>query len=235
VSDVFEEVEEGLRQDKYTTFFKKYRNWLIAGVVVFLGSIGAFQAFQSWQSSQSVSYADRMNAAEKLLQARDFPGAQKAFTDIAAGAPAGYKTMALMQAAAARAAQADFKGALADYDKAAAGAPDATFRDVARMKAAYIASDLEDFKALEARLKPIVDGGGALAFQARELIGVQAYANGDTARAREEFNYLTVALDAPPSVRQRAQISLAALGPAPAAKETAEPASAPAAATGAKP
>jgi hypothetical protein len=234
VSDVFEEVEESLRQDQYQSFFKRYGAWLIGAVIAFLASIGAFQVYQSWQANQSVAFADKMTAADKLLEARDFAGAQKAFDAIAASAPAGYKTMALMQSAAARAAQGDLKGALADYDKAAAAAPDPTFRDVARMKAGFIAADLEDFKTLDARLKPLVDGGGPFAFQARELLGVQAYANGDLARARDEFNFLTVALDAPQSVRQRAQISLAALGPKPAEK-TSEPASAPAAANGAKP
>ncbi len=231
MSDVFEEVEESLRHDQVATFFKRYGRYVIAAAVLFLASIGGYQAYQSWRTNQAVTYADKMAAAQKALQANQFAEAEKQFATIAASAPAGYKAMAFMQMGAAHVGLNDMKAALADYDKAAAAAPDKTFADLARLKAAYLAADLEDFQKLDARLKPLIDGGGPLSFMARELVGVQAFANGDTARAREEFNFLTVALDSPQSVRQRAQISLAALGPAPA---TPEPASAPAPANGAK-
>jgi hypothetical protein len=230
LSDVFEEVEEGLRQDQVAIFAKKYGPYLIAIAVAFLASIGGWQVYQSWRSNNAITYADKMAAAQKTLAANKFAEAEKEFAAIAANAPAGYKAMAFMQMGAAHSGLNDMKAALADYDKAAAAAPDKTFADLARLKAAYIAADVEDFKALDARTKPLIEGGGALSFMARELIGVQAFANGDAARAREEFSFLTVALDAPQTLRQRAQISLAALGPKPVESATPEPAAAPAAA-----
>lgn len=232
MSDAFEEVEEGLRQDQVAQFFKKYGRWLIAAVVLVLASIGGHQAYQSWRSNQAISYADKMAEAQKALAAGQFDEAQKQYAAIAASAPAGYKAMAYMQLGAAHTGLNDMKAALADFDKAAATAPDKTIADLARLKAGYVAADLETFQQLEARLKPLVDSGGPLALMARELIGVQAFANGDTARARDEFAFLSVALDASEGVRQRAQITLAALGPKPA--ESATPAAAPAPANGAK-
>jgi hypothetical protein len=161
--------------------------------------------------------------------------AQKQFEAIAAKAPAGYKTMALLQAGAARATQNDLKGALADLDKAAAAAPTKAYKDLARLKAAYVAADVEDFAKLDARVKPLIDEAGPFSFQARELIAVQALANGDVVRARKEFDFLSVALDAPETIRQRADLSLTALGPKPAAPAAAAPASAPPPSSGAKP
>lgn len=236
MSDVFEEVEEGLRQDQVSTFLKKYGRYLIAGAVLILASIGGYQAYQSWRSNQAISYADKMAEAQKALAASKFDEAQKQYAEIAANAPAGYKAMAYMQLGAAHTGLNDMKAALADYDRAAAAAPDKTFAELARLKAAYVAADIEDFKQLDARLKPLVDAGGPLGLMARELLGVQAFANGDMVRAREEFTFLSVALDASEGVRQRAQISLAALGPKPAAAApaSAPPASAPAPANGAK-
>ncbi len=234
MTDAFEEVEEGLRRDQYTNFFKRYAAWLIGAVVAVLVGIGGYQVFQGWQKRQSGGYADEMAAAQALLVGGKAAEAQKQFEAIAARAPAGYKTMALLQAGAARATQNDLKGALANFDNAAAAAPTKAYKDMARLKAAYVAADVEDFAKLEARVKPLIDEAGPFSFQARELIAVQALANGDEARARKEFEFLSVALDAPETIRQRAELSLTALGPKPAAPAGA-PASAPPPSTGAKP
>lgn len=235
MTDAFEEVEEGLRRDQYTNFFKRYAAWLIGGVVAVLIGIGGYQVFEGWQKRQSGAFADEMAAAQALLASGKTAEAQKQFEAIAAKAPAGYKTLALLQTGAARAAQNDLKGALADFDNAAAAAPTKAYKDLARLKAAYVAADVEDFAKLDARVKPLIDEAGPFSFQARELIAVQALANGDEARARKEFDFLSVALDAPETIRQRAELSLTALGPRPAAPAAAAPASAPPPSSGAKP
>jgi hypothetical protein len=228
VSDVFEEVEESLRQDKFAQFLQKHAAWLIAGVVALLLAIGGYQGFNAWRLSQSRDTADRMTQAHALVEAGKFPEAEKALGEIANSGPAGYKAAALMELGAVRSSQGDNAGALKAYDQAAGVSPTAQFRDAAKLKAAYVAADLEDFAKLEARLKPMVDGGGPFSFQARELLGLQAAANGDTTRARSELEFLTLALDAPAGVRQRAQSALAVLGPAP--ESNGEPADAPKAA-----
>jgi hypothetical protein len=235
VTDAFEEVEEELRRDQYTDFFNRYGAWLIGAVVAVLLGIGGYQVYQGWQKRQGGVYADQIAAAQALYAAGKYPEAQKQFETIAAQAPAGYKTMALLQGGAARAAQNDLKGALADFDKAAAVAPTKAYKDLARLKAAYVAADVEDFAKLDARVKPLIDEAGPFSFQARELIAVQAMANGDAARARKEFDVLTVALDAPETIRQRAELSLTALGPRPAAPAAPPAGAAPAPSTGAKP
>lgn len=235
MTDAFEEVEEGLRRDQYTQFFKRYAAWLIGAVLAVLIGIGGFQVFQGWQKRQGGAYADEMAAAQTLLTSGKAAEAQAQFEAIAARAPVGYKTMALLQAGAARAAQNDLKGALVDFDKAAAAAPTKAYKDLARLKAAYVAADVEDFATLDTRVKPLIDEAGPFSYQARELIAVQAMANGDTVRARKEFDLLVVALDAPETVRQRAELSLTALGPRPAAPAGAPASAAPPPTSGAKP
>ena len=91
----------------------------------------------------------------------------------------------------------------------------------AQLRAAYLAAETENFAALEARLKPLIDARGPFSYLARELIGVEAYEAGQNERARTEFTYLESAFDAPQGVRGRASRYLSVLGPAP---ETAAPA-----------
>jgi hypothetical protein len=223
VSDVFEEVEEGLRRDKYAEFFQKNAVALGAGVVLILVAVGGYQAWRAWDMNHAGSYAMRMEDATALLQAHNFPEAEKQLSEIASGAPAGYKTSALLALGGARSERGDAKGALEAYDRAAAASPTKEYRDVARLRAAYVAADLEP-ASLETRLKPLIDEGGPFAFQARELRAMQAYGAGDLAKAREEFDFLSIAVDVPRSIQGRARSALAVIGPVP---QGAAPADAP--------
>jgi hypothetical protein len=125
--------------------------------------------------------------------------------------------MAMMERAAALQAQGDLDGALAQFDAAAEAAPDQIMADTARMRAAYIVADTQDFQALQARLKPLTEGDGQFSFLARELLGVEAWEAGDSALARSTLENITLAFDAPETVRQRVQLALEVIGPAPAA------------------
>jgi hypothetical protein len=192
-------------------------------VVLILAAVGGYQVWKVWDVNHGGTYAIQMEEATKLVQAHKLDEADKKFSEIASKAPAGYKTSALIALGGTRAQRGDTKGALEAYDKAAAASPTKEYRDVARLKAAYIAADIEPAK-LEARLKPLIDEAGAFSFQARELRGMQAYGAGDLATARNEFEYLSIALDAPQSIRGRAQSALSVIGPAP---KSAAPADAP--------
>jgi hypothetical protein len=223
VSDVFEEVEENLRRDQYVDFFRRYGVWLGAGLVALLAAVGAWSGYQSYQAREAASYADKLDQGEKLLQAGDFAAADRFFTDMSKSAPRAYKTAALTFAAAALIEQGDIKTAMARLDEAAGSERTPILRDNAKLKAAYLAADIEDYKTLKPRLTALVDAGGPLVYQARELLGSEAYEAGDLAEAREQFNFLSLALDAPEGVRNRARSALAVLGPEPAAPPAAAP------------
>jgi len=79
--------------------------------------------------------------------------------------------------------------------------------------------------------EPLIASEGHLGSLAKELLAVEAWEAGDSDLARDTFENLTLAFDAPESVRQRAQLGLAVLGPAPetrAAAPSETPAPAPA-------
>ena len=57
---------------------------------------------------------------------------------------------------------------------------------------------------------------GRISYLARELLGVEAWEAGENDLARDTLENLTLAFDAPEAVRQRAQLALSVIGPAPA-------------------
>lgn len=229
MTDAFEEVEERLREDKWQTFLKKWGFWIVAGVFAFAFSFGGFRAWQGFQADQAGKAAIVFGEARTKLEAGDFAGAEAAFAAAAKKAPQGYKALAHIQRSAALQGKGDMKAALVAMDLAAATAREPTVKELAQIKAAYLAADLEDFASLEARVKPLIASRGQISFMARELLGAEAYEAGQIDKARIEFNYLTSALDAPSGVKDRARAFLTALGPSPtpAAPTTPAPAQAP--------
>ena len=116
--------------------------------------------------------------------------------------------------------QGDLEGALAGFDAAAESAPDQVMRESAQIRAAYIAADTQDFATLRTRLQPLVDSDTRVSYLAKELLAVEAWEAGEADLARSTLEQLTLAFEAPDSLRQRAQIALSVLGPAPVTSET---------------
>lgn len=214
VTDIFEEVEERLREDQLQTWWKKYGNVAMGAAVAAVLLVGFSGVFTTWRASVNQSQGERFAALQKTADADPAASAQ-AFKEFQKSAHGGYKALAEMERAGALQAQGDLRGALAAFDDAAKLAQQPIVKQSAQMRAAYIAADIEDFAALDARLKPLIDSRGPYSYLARELAGVEAYEAGKPERARSEFTYLQGAFDAPNGVRNRASGFLAVLGPAP--------------------
>jgi hypothetical protein len=217
VTDAFEEVEERLREDKARSFVNKWGVWIVVGILTFASSFWIVSLYRDYQDGVAGKAAITFTAASAKLEAGDFDGAEKDFAAIAKTAPAGYRALAEMKRAAALQGKGDLAGALKAMDAAAGLAREPAIKELAGIKAAYLAADLEDFATLEKRLAPLVAATGPNAFLARELLGVEAYEAGQMDKARTAFEFLTGpgALDAPQANKERASRFLSVVGPAP--------------------
>jgi hypothetical protein len=216
-TDTFvQEVDESLRQDRVLNFLRRHGVWLIVGVIVVLGAVGGWQLWRNSQLEAARTHSEAYVAAQDLLRQGDLEAAADAFRDLREEGPRAYRVMARMEYAAILQAQGDLDGALAEFDAAAEATNDSVLRDSARMRAAYIAAETQDFPALQARLQPIIEDGGRLSYLAQELLAIEAWEAGETDLARTTLENLTLAFDAPEAVRRRAQVALSVVGPTPA-------------------
>lgn len=230
MSDIFNEVEEELRRDKYNTLLRRYGLW-VAGValVIVLVVAGYELAWQPWQEARrgqaAEAYAEAVEAAEG--------GDAAALEEVAAGPHEGYAALALMALGAQALESGDAERAASYYEAAAEKADDGALAGLARIRALYALSGELSFGELVSRAGPLAREGNPYRFSARELIGLGALRAGDLERARSEFEYLTLAPQTPPGIRRRAQEALAAVDRAQAGIEPVEEAaSAPAAPPG---
>jgi len=221
------EVDERLRHERQLALLRKYGPWLAGLALAALLGLIAWVLYQGWRENAARKQFDAFIAADEALRTGDNAGAAKQFEDLSAKGPKVYRVLALMRRAGVLEQQGDLPGALAQFDAAAAAADDPIQRDTARLRAAYIVADTQDFQAVRARLEPLIAEGGQLGYLARELLGVEAWEAGDVALARQTLDALYYALDAPESVRQRVEIARSVLGPAPGGDAPATPAAAP--------
>ncbi|VAV87358.1 hypothetical protein MNBD_ALPHA06-154 [hydrothermal vent metagenome] len=215
MSDVFNEVDEELRKEQADKLFRKFLPLIIAVVVLIVGGVSGVQGWSWWQAKQKAEAAETYDAAKKLLDAEEYAQAKKAFLEIAQTGPKGYAGLAKMQAAIVSMKQANPAEADKLFSEAAKEFDDPLFADMATLKAVMAVADKMSLTAIDARLGPLAGAGRPFRALAREMIASKAMQDGDLERAREEYNFLSLSLDAPSGVQQRAQIALALLGPAP--------------------
>jgi hypothetical protein len=211
VVDVFEQVEEELRSDRYK---RLARTWLpVAGGVLLIALIAAL-AFWGWDSLQT-SRADKASIAYdrgmESLAARNPIGADAAFVQAAKEGNGAYKSMALQQRAGIAVAANRIPEAIAFLDEAAKASRDPLISDAAALKAVWLIMDTASLEDIEARLAPLLDAKRPFVAFAQEAQALARLQHGKPAEAREILVVLKNGLDTPEIVSQRAELAINAI------------------------
>lgn len=211
MTDLFEEVEEQLRSDRYRALARQGAPWVLAlgaiALVVALGVWGLGQYRQQTSDKASIQYAAALSAEAQ----GDKATAVKLFTQVSQSPSRAYKSLALMQLAGAKMASGkpdDIKAAVVLFDSAAAAAPDEVLGDAARLKSAFAILDTAPFSEVEGRLAPLMKDARPYRVQAREAMAFAKLVKGDMAGARSDFVVITGTLEAPEGARQRARAAM---------------------------
>jgi len=215
VSDVFNEVDEELRRDKAQELFTRFRPAIILATLAIVLGVSGYKGWQWYDTQQKAQAAERYTAASKLLKAGNLDAAEKAFEAFAADAPKGYAALAKMEMAAIKAQTGKSAEAAQLYMQAADAFTDPLYKDLATLRAVMVVADDLSLADLDAKLSLLTGPGRPFRFTARELLAAKAFEEGNLARAREDYTYLSLALDAPSGARTRAGQALALMGPEP--------------------
>ena len=211
MTDLFEEVEEQLRSDRYRALARKGAPWVLAiaaaALVVALGVWG----WQQYQLQTTSKASEQYSAALTALGQGDQAKAVQLWGEVAKSPSKAYRSLALMQLGGAKLSSGkpeDVKAAVALFDQAAAAAPDDVVGDAARLKSAFAILDTAPFSEVEGRLAPLMKDGHPYRVQAREALAFAKLMKGDAAGARSDFVVITGTLGAPEGARQRARAAM---------------------------
>lgn len=213
MADIFREVDEDIRQERYLKLWRRWRYWLLGVAAVALGGAVAYVVIDDARESARQAEGRHFAAALDALDAgRDSEAADR-FAALAAEASTGYAALARIAEADARARRGDVAGAVAAYDLMARdGRVPALYRDLAALLAAQRSIDRTPAAEIDQRLAPLVVGASPWRPLAAELSGIAALRAGDEGTARAVFAALVGDQAAPISQRQRAAELLTSLG-----------------------
>ena len=97
--DVFEEVEEELRSERYRRLFRTWGPWVAGALVLALVAALAWWGWQSWQTSRAETAATHYDRGMQALGEGDTAAADAAFVEAVDTGSGGYKALALQQRA----------------------------------------------------------------------------------------------------------------------------------------
>jgi hypothetical protein len=211
VVDVFEQVEEELRSDRYK---RLARTWLpVAGGVLLVALIVALAwwGWQSWETSKADKGSLAYERGVESLRANNPVGADAAFVQAAKEGNGAYKAMALMNRAGIALDANRIPDAIAHLDAAAKASRDPLISDVAALKAAWLAMDTATLEDIEARLEPLTGEKRPYSAFAQEALAMARLQHGKPAEAKDMLIVLKNGLDTPQVVSRRADLAIAAI------------------------
>lgn len=215
-SDEFiREVDEEYRRDQLAKIWARYNGLIIAVVALVVVGVGGWRYWEHVQETRAQAAAARYEAALKLSDENKTQEADAALEALAKEGDTGYGLLARFRVAAERGQQNPEQGAAA-YDALANDSGIAPlWRDLARLRAAWLRLDTAEPANIRQTLEPMAAPSNAWRHSARELLGLSGLKAGDMDYAGRWFDQIAADRETPPALRQRLAIytALVAGGP----------------------
>ena len=207
MSDIFREVEEDVRRERFEKLWKAYGNYAIAALVLLFAGIAGWQVWERHDAQERAKVSDAFMAAQRITN----PQAQaSAMLDLARTAPKGYASLARLAEAGAMFASGQQGNAIALYKEIAAN-DNGPVGSAARLRAAWGLAETASRKDLADLLVPLNQTGNAWRENAQEILAYADYRAMDTKSALAKYTALSVNAEAPDALRARAKAMAAFL------------------------
>jgi hypothetical protein len=213
VSELFDEVDEEVRRDQLKKLWDKYSIYIIAAALLVIAAVGGWRGYQYVEARKAAEASTAFNRAVELSEQGKHEDAEKAFADLAAKAPYGYRLLSRFHQAAELASR-DPKAAARMFDELAADSSvGAEQQELARIRAAGLLVDSATYADMKQRLEPDTVPAATFRHSARELLALSAFHANDTTAARLWLDQISADNETPPSLRSRAEALQALLPP----------------------
>ena len=211
--NLFKEIDEDLRQQKYADLWKKYGKFVIGAAVALVVGVASLKGWEAYDLNRKSEDSKLLSSALKSI-ARDKPDtAADILAKLANEGSSGYAVLARFNQAAVLAKKGDAKAASAAYLKLSDDASiDEILRDMALVMSALHGVEAGDAAILSEKLSRLMNGKNAWRHSAKELSALLAQNSGDKAKAQKLYKELSDDATAPSGIRTRAAEMTAILG-----------------------
>ena len=154
MSELFDEVDEEVRREQIKKLWDKYSIYIIALALLVVAGVGGWRGYQYVEAEKAAKASDAFNHAVELSEQGKHEEAEKAFAEVAAKAPYGYKLLARFRQAGELASR-DPKAAAKMFDDLAADSSiGGEQQELARIRAAGLLVDTATYPDMKQRLEP---------------------------------------------------------------------------------
>lgn len=202
LSDIFREVEEEVRRERFEQIWKQYGDYIIAGIALIVIAVAGFELWQRYEANQKLKASETFIAAQQLAIGGNFNQASAAFAVVAKDAPDGYAKMARLSQGGVLEVSGQRNEALMVF-KSIAKDDDGLIGDVARLRAGWILAVDGPRADMDSLLAPLTDPTSPWRFSAREIIAYADFHAGLNAKAQKEFQDVANDKDASQTLRRR--------------------------------
>ncbi|UWU88859.1 tetratricopeptide repeat protein [Bradyrhizobium sp. CB1015] len=213
MSELFDEVDEEVRREQFKKLWDKYSIYFIALMVLIVAAVGGWRAYQYFEAKKAAEAGAIFEKAVELSEQGKHEDAEKAFTELAAKAPSGYRTLARLRAAAEAASRDPKAGAKMYDDIAADRSIGGEWQDLAKIRAAGLLLDSASYADIQQRLEASAAPKSTFRHSAREMLALSAWRNNDMTAARKWLEAIDGDGETPPGLRSRAEALQALLPP----------------------
>jgi hypothetical protein len=210
VTDIFREVEEEVRRERIEQIWKRYGDYIIAGVALAVIAMAAFELWRVYEQKQLIKASDEYSIALQLTASGQPVQAAEIFGKLAASAPAGYRAVSRLQQADAMMTTGNRADAIAIYRQMSSGS-DLYLAAIAKIHLGWAVVDRSSKSDMESLLSPLLAAGNAWSPLARELIAYAEYRAGDAKAAISDYQSIIADQNSPQALRQRALVMAAFL------------------------
>lgn len=199
------EVDDEVRRDRMTQFWKRWGIALIAAVILGLAAFAAFLYWQHRQREAAGLQGEQMQAAFDQLATGQVKGAEPKIAALANSDNGAYRSLAKFTQADILLQKQDLRGAAQRFAEVAGDATVAQpFRDLALVR--QTAAEFETLRpqVVVERMRPLAVPGGAYLGSAGEMLAVAQLRLGQRAAAGQMFTRISSDTTVPESIRQRA-------------------------------
>ncbi|SEM71828.1 tetratricopeptide repeat protein [Bradyrhizobium sp. OK095] len=213
MSELFDEVDEEVRREQLKKLWDRYSVYFIALMVLIVAAVGGWRGYQYLEAKKAAEAGAAFEKAAELSEQAKHAEAETAFTELAAKAPSGYRTLARLRAAAEAAAR-DPKAAAKLYDDIAADrSVGGEWQDLAKIRAAGLLVDSASYADMQQRLESSATPKSTFRHSAREMLALSAWRNNDATAARKWLDAIAEDGETPSGLRSRAEALQALLPP----------------------
>jgi hypothetical protein len=218
MSDIFREVDEDVRRDRFEQLWKRYGNLAVGVMLLLVAAVAGWQVYKHFRTKEAERASAKFQTALEMSETGQGAEAESLLASVIKKGPSGYTLLARFREAAETGKRDKAAGA-ALYDALASEAGlGATLQGLAQLRAAILLADSLRAADLQKRLEPLAAAGSPWRNLAREWLGLSALKANDFEAAGRYFDEVITDPAASSGLRQRVEIYLGLVkaGPVPA-------------------